>query len=339
MKIIPLKNAIRRFFQTGLIIAVSILFLSSSIYAVSASPKLLQKLRSSGDLQKFVTRIASAKARGAFSPLNSHFNLKSKFSKNLAASPQTVDTFKVIVILADFSDNPATSGKIYGQPADFQNLLFSFDSTDNIFSMTEFYFENSYGSFYIQGTVVGWIRLPQTYSYYVNGQNGFGSYPHNAQKMAEDAITLADPSVDYAQFDNDNNGWCDGVFIVHAGPGAEETGSDDMIWSHSWNTSYTLNLDGINISSYTTEPEEMQKWGLITMGVFAHEYGHFLGLPDLYDTDYSSAGIGDWSLMAGGSWNYNGSYPAFFDAWCKKELGFLNLSNFTSDQLDVEVPA
>ena len=60
-----------------------------------------------------------------------------------------------------------------------------------------------------------------------------------------------------------------------------------------------------------------------TIGVFAHEYGHALGLPDLYDTDYSSNGIGDWSLMAGGSHNYivrGGDSPAHLDAWCKYSL-------------------
>ena len=63
-----------------------------------------------------------------------------------------------------------------------------------------------------------------------------------------------------------------------------------------------------------------------TIGVFAHEYGHALGLPDLYDTDYSSNGIGDWSLMAGGSYNYivrGGDSPAHLDAWCKYSLGWV----------------
>jgi M6 family metalloprotease-like protein len=63
------------------------------------------------------------------------------------------------------------------------------------------------------------------------------------------------------------------------------------------------------------------------MGVFAHEYGHGLGLPDLYDTDKSSKGTGDWDLMAGGSWNKvsrGGDRPAHLSAWCKYKLGWVN---------------
>lgn len=79
------------------------------------------------------------------------------------------------------------------------------------------------------------------------------------------------------------------------------------------------------INDYVIQPETLGG-GMQTMGVFAHEYGHAIGLPDLYDTDGSSEGIGDWSLMAGGSWNYvtrSGDRPAHMDAWCKYKLGWV----------------
>lgn len=318
----------------GLIFTV--LFLVTSAQAMPPQPELLEQLKQSGQLDKFAERLADAKARGVCQPLTR--DTKAVEQKALALDPNAVDTFRVIVILADFSDNEATGGMVSGTVADFEHLLFSFDSTDNHYSMAEFYFDNSYGNFYLEGVVAGWYRLPQTYAYYVDGLNGFGSYPQNAQRMAEDAITAADPTVDFSQFDNDGDGWCDGVFVVHAGVGAESSGSDNHIWSHAWSTSYTMSIDGISVRSYTTEPEELSG-SLITQGVFSHEYGHFLGLPDLYDTDYSSSGIGDWSLMAGGSWNVSGRYPAFFDPWCKKEVGFLTPQNITTNQTNVEIPS
>ncbi|KAA3633885.1 MAG: M6 family metalloprotease domain-containing protein [Calditrichaeota bacterium] len=319
------------------IIAVFSLFvLISTATAMPLKPEIVEQLKESGQLEVLQERLAQAKARGVCQPFE-HQNAKHPGQYALSFDPEVADTFRVVVILADFADNQAEGGQVFGSVADFEHLLFSFDSTDGHYSMTEFYMDNSYGNFYIDGIVVGWYQLPQTYAYYVDGQNGFGSYPTNAQRMAEDAINLADPAVDYSQFDNDNNGWCDGVFVVHAGPGAESTSSDNHIWSHAWSTSFTMNLDGINIQSYTTEPEELSGQ-LITQGVYSHEYGHFLGLPDLYDTDYSSSGIGDWSLMAGGSWNAGGRHPAFMDAWCKKELGFVIPINVTSNLIQEEIP-
>ncbi len=311
------------------------IFTNQSIKAVPLSPEIVEQLKESGQLQKFIDRMATAKSKGVCQPF-AHDPSKGQETYSLDAN--AIDTFRVIVILADFSDNPASSGTFSATVADFEQLLFSDDSTDNNYSMTEFYYDNSYGNFVLEGVVVGWYRLPQTYAYYVDGQNGFGPYPTNAQRMAEDAINAADPFVDYSQVDNDGNGTADGVFVVHAGAGAESTSSDFQIWSHAWSTSFTMNLDGISISRYTTEPEEMSS-GLITQGVFSHEYGHFLGLPDLYDTDYSSAGIGRWSLMAGGSWNFSGRFPAFLDAWCKKQLGFITLTNITSNQQNLEIPS
>ncbi|HWR82192.1 MAG TPA: M6 family metalloprotease domain-containing protein [Candidatus Deferrimicrobium sp.] len=338
------RPALHRLHGAGTIaltLAMTLLFSGAhtTSHAVSASPELLRQLRESGELQKFVDRMAGARAKGVWSPGPLHKSPKAAIGKlSPPGAPAAVDTLRVLVILVDFDDNPASGGVAYGQPADFQPLLFSVDQYDGHYSLTEFYSENSYGSFFLQGQVVGWYRMPQTYGYYVDGQNGWGPYPRSAQKMVEDAVLAADPNVNYSQFDADGNGEIDGLFVVHAGPGAEETGSDHQIWSHMSGLYNTLYLDGTQISLYSTEPEEMQSLGLITFGIFAHEYGHVIGLPDLYDGDYSSAGIGDWSLMSFGSWNYNGRFPAFLDAWCKAQLGFLTPTNIASNQVGVSVP-
>ena len=87
------------------------------------------------------------------------------------------------------------------------------------------------------------------------------------------------------------------------------------------------------MNDYVIQPEQLDEGTQETVGVFAHEYGHSFGLPDLYDTDYSSNGIGDWSLMASGSWNYVseiGDRPAHMDAWSKYFLGWVNPKKVTS---------
>jgi len=78
----------------------------------------------------------------------------------------------------------------------------------------------------------------------------------------------------------------------------------------------------------------------MTCGVYCHELGHVFGLPDLYDTDYSSYGVGEWSLMAGGSWNGSlGNSPAHPDAWCMCQLGYVTPIVLSSNTTGVSIPA
>jgi hypothetical protein len=81
---------------------------------------------------------------------------------------------------------------------------------------------------------------------------------------------------------------------------------------------YAVTVDGVVVNAYSMEPEYVLAAGDSAVGVFCHEYGHALGLPDLYDTDATSMGLGAWSVMAGGSWNgTNGNSPAYLDAWSR----------------------
>ncbi|MCK4427119.1 MAG: M6 family metalloprotease domain-containing protein, partial [candidate division Zixibacteria bacterium] len=161
--------------------------------------------------------------------------------------------------------------------------------------------------------------------------------PHNAQKLAEDAVDAADPYVDFSDYDHDGDLWVDGLIIVHAGPGAEETGSVDDIWSHKWQMPSVVWKNGVRLYIFNMDPE-IQGGGLAKIGVFGHEFGHTLGAYDLYDYDESSEGVGKWSVMAYGCWNNGGATPAHFDAWHKyKILGFSEVEQLTANQTDVEI--
>jgi immune inhibitor A len=229
-----------------------------------------------------------------------------------------------LVILIDFEDNQGSLAK-----GNFENLLFS-RGTYSTGSMRDFYLENSYGLLDVQGQVVGWVRSSRTYEYYHDFSAGLNLNPttdRNARGMAEEALRLVDPFVDFSDFDNDgpdgvpssgdDDGYVDALLIVHAGPGAEETGRPTDIRSHQ---SYFLDdqvYDGVRAALYTTEPENGK------VGVFAHEFGHTLGLPDLYDLSGAGRGLGNWSLMGTGVWLDDGRTPAHLDAWSKVFLGFV----------------
>jgi immune inhibitor A len=244
-------------------------------------------------------------------------------------------SFNALALLVDFSDNAYAVSAGY-----FDTLVFGAGSG----SVRDFYSEVSYTNLTIVTvtlpSAIGWLRAPQTYAYYVNGQNGFGIYPQNVQRLVEDVVDAADSVVDFSQYDNDSDGYVDALFVVHAGPGAEYTGSDNDIWSHKWSTYIPKVKDGVTISDYSMEPEYWAAPGDMTIGVFAHELGHVFGLPDLYDYDYNSQGAGEWSLMAGGSWNGPlGSLPAHPDAWSRYQLGFAEPTILTADTPGLSINA
>ncbi len=132
----------------------------------------------------------------------------------------------------------------------------------------------------------------------------------------------------------------DTVFVIHSGTGAEASGgSGNIIWSHSWWTYNEPYVDGVYVGSYTTEPEFWFSPGDMTHGVYVHELAHAFGLPDLYDIDYTSEGVGDWSLMSGGSWNgYLGNSPAHPDAWSRIYLGFNPVVDISAYHGMISVP-
>jgi immune inhibitor A len=114
--------------------------------------------------------------------------------------------------------------------------------------------------------------------------------------------------------------------VVHAGRGAEETGSASDIWSHKWVLPAERVVDGTKIFAYLTIPEDAK------LGVTAHEIGHLVfGWPDLYDTDNTSEGIGNWCLMASGSWGLGGDRPVHPSAWCKSTQGWIDVVSPTSN--------
>jgi immune inhibitor A len=226
---------------------------------------------------------------------------------------------RALVLLVDFSDKAATQTQ-----AHFNDMLFS-SGTYATGSMRDFYRQASYNKLNVIGTVsgtggptAGWYRAPNPKTYYTNNNYGFGAYPQNAQRLVEQVVDLANPHVNFADFDNDGDGVVDALVIVCAGSGGEATANKNDFWSHKWSIT-PKTVDGVKVQNYFMAPEDGR------VGVFSHELGHLLmAWPDLYDTDYSSAGTGRWDLMAGGSWNNGGNTPAHPVAWCKDKVGWVS---------------
>ena len=198
-------------------------------------------------------------------------------------------------------------------------------------SVRDHYLQNSYGLLTINSTVLVWVDVPNTESYYANGNSGLTTRTFD---LIAAALSAADTSVDFASFDADNDGWIDAITFLHSGYGAEWGGNDqygtnfiNRMWSHKWEIPAWTSAEGVKVSDYNISPG---LWGTSgsqpgRIGVVCHELGHFFGLPDLYDTNGSGQGIGNWCLMASGSWGFDGSqrYPSHMSAWCKAKLGWV----------------
>jgi immune inhibitor A len=241
--------------------------------------------------------------------------------RNFGAMNVPSGDWNALAILVEFSDNASITTSTF-----FDDLMFE----QTAGTMWDYFSKVSYGNLDIVTvnlpSSLNWVSAPSTYEYYAGGDYGMGSYPQNARKLVEDVVQLVDHLVDYSQYDNDNDGDVDALMIVHSGPGAEYTGEVNDIWSHMWSTKNPPRLDGVWITRYSIQPEYFNNSGDMTIGVYCHELGHLaFGLPDLYDTDYSSNGLGRWSLMAGGSWNGNsGDSPAFPDAYNHIQMGYVD---------------
>lgn len=234
------------------------------------------------------------------------------------APPSGNVTLNCLVLLVDFPDNQGAL-----PPSHFQNLLFD---TNNPDSMANFYKDLSYGKLNVVGAVTNWIRASQPYGYYTDGQSGTGNnFPRNTPGLLQEILNKYVANASLKPFDVNGDGYVDGLFLVHAGGGAEAEPNVALrphkIWSHKWTLPTPFVNNGVSAYAYFTAPEDGK------LGVFAHEFGHFLGLPDLYDTSYRSRGIGNWCLMAGGSWNGAGLQPARMSAWCLQQLGWIKPTN------------
>jgi immune inhibitor A len=289
---------------------------SCLVQGLTISPQLREKLQREGAWEEFAKMFRQWQERQ-----DSLLEQERMFRPMAKLSPDAVTTMHVVVILVDFSDKPADAGVSGVTPADFNDLLFS-QNPSSPRSFTDFYLENSYGKLKVEGGVYGWYRMPRLYSDYVGTGYGMQNTTPNAQTMVIDALYAADPDIDFSAYENPNTGVLDAVFVVHAGTGAEEGGDTHSLWSHRSTINAFQSNEGTIIRSYFVAPEE--EFGHISyVGVYCHEFGHIIGLPDLYDvSDASYPGVGAWSLMATGSWNGNGRWPAHLDAWSKYDRGF-----------------
>jgi M6 family metalloprotease-like protein len=323
---------LRKIVGMSLTVMATLVVVTTAVLAVPPHPDAIEQFKAQGVWEKKIAQL-----RGADSTCNARIaerqaETDKRAARTAALSDGEVDTMRALVILVDFPDfgydstsyNIPGGGQlnstVAGTPAMFDSMLFTQRGIDTKYnptgSMTEFYLQTSHGKLLIIGDVYGWYEMPQNYSWYVGNDDGLGA---GGPILARHAATAAaNAGVDFSLYANGSY-QLPGFMVVHAGPGAE-TGAYG-IWSHQGSMDISLVLNGVSVSAYAMDPEEMYNT-LSSMGVFSHEWGHVLGLPDWYDVSYQGEGLGNFSLMAGGSWNNNGRSPALLDAVSRTSLSY-----------------
>lgn len=231
---------------------------------------------------------------------------------------------KGIVVLVEYQDTKFT----LDDPFDYFNRMLNengFNDYGGTGCATEYFRKSSMSQFIPEFDVFGPITLSKSMSYY--GANGWGGDDQNPEQMVIEACQQLDATVDFSEYDRDNDGYIDNVFVFYAGRGEASGGSANTVWPHSWNvtaaTSTPYYFDGVQLDRYacSNEWEGSHPDGV---GTFIHEFSHVLGLPDLYATSYTSAFTpGAWSVLDYGPYNNDGRTPPLYSIYERYSLGWI----------------
>ena len=302
----------------------------------------------------------SSKVKSSYvNPLNSKRVADAERGSSGVSEPAVVSgTGKILVVLLEFSGSDTYKGVTYTgpmhntiaapspennvdywrsdfSPAHYRELLFGGSSG----SLATYLREQSGGVYTVDGFVTDWVQIKDHSQWYYGADSrsgGAGSDDLNGPtwRIAIDAAKAAydqyGMSIPWYDFDVNKDGWIDSLMVIRAGQ-EQEPGPAWLIWGHSWFANWPNGYEivpGLKVGSYTCEAEDG------TLGLFAHEYAHQLGLPDEYDTTYlGESPTGFWSLMSSGMWNPGptpdgrsalGVLPSHMNVWSKYVLGWEN---------------
>lgn len=248
----------------------------------------------------------------------------------LITSYPTIGSPKVLILLIQFADQKFMTAN----PQQAINSLINqpdYSHNGATGSAADYFSAQSSGLFTPEFEVMGPVTVPNNEAYY-GAQEG-QMYDCRAWEMITDGCKQLDaehPEMDWSEFDNDNDGFVDIVFVFYAGRGQNEGAASWTIWPHAANvyTYYNINLefDGVKIGNYacTNEIRGVNGSDLTGIGTFCHEYSHILGLPDLYPTNGSGAFTpGYFEVMDRGSYNNNSNTPPNYSAYDRASVGWL----------------
>lgn len=237
---------------------------------------------------------------------------------------------KVLVILVSFSDKAFKK-----KNADFYSMLNDeIGPINNKSGSAKQYFQNnSYGQYNPVFDVYGPYTLDNSCAYYGGNYGGSGSDQNAMQMIADAAAKMAAEQGNgvFQQYDCDNDGYIDNIFVFYAGHGENAGGGSNCIWPHQsyvyegW-VSGTTTYGGVTLGNYacTCELQGASGSSMSGIGPFCHEFSHVIGLPDMYDTGYSGHRTCSlWDVMDAGNYSNNERTPPAYSSYERFYLGWL----------------
>lgn len=260
-------------------------------------------------------------------------------------------TPKALVILAEFTDsvfslkNPKETFNEYLNAKTMgENALADSTVKDNYGSVAKYFSDMSFGTFVPQFDVCGPVKLPHNLKHYGNyDDNGSDRF----DSLVIDACNAVDDSVDFSQYDADNNGNVDLVYIIYASYSSSWTkNSSDCIWPKSFQANFNIKYDGKGINwaginnelnARTTTYKKPPYKHCNGIGLFCHEFSHCMGLPDFYatSTEAKAAYVKTmlyWDLMDSGEYTNRGNTPTAYTAWEREAMGWMKIDTLKTSQ-------
>lgn len=221
--------------------------------------------------------------------------------------PDTRNSFKRMLNESGFSDNGATG------------------------SARDYYMDNSLGKFQPTFDVYGPVKLSEASTYYGKGAND-----ENVVEGFVEACELLNGEINFAQYDQDGDGFVDNVYFIYAGHNEAEGGGINTIWPHQAIMTKSLTLDGVKVLQYACTSELSGSRGETPAGIgtFIHEFAHVLGLPDFYGPSRDIPNPEDFSPMSNGNYLNDGRTPCYFNSVERQMLGWMGDFPFVSDAGD-----
>lgn len=298
-----------------------------------------------------IKEISAIKAQNAKAFYNS-METQAKTNK-VRREPMTPDNsllpslgkHKIPVILVEFSDvefsveNPKATFDKYLNGKELFNKETDPEMGQNYASVAKYFKDMSFGKFEPEFEVYGPVNLGKPLATYGAGY----SSQENMGLLLTDACTAVDDEVDFTQYDSNDDGNIDLIYIIYAGFSQSIAGnSTDCIHPKSGYLSLAKSFDGMDVKRYGVNnelngtPADQANGPIINgIGLFCHEFSHCMGLPDLYPKSGSIAeacinqNMDYWSLMDAGEYTANGYRPTAYTAWERERLGWMEIGTLT----------